>query len=182
MTAEETEDNRRIAATISRRVRIGDDPTVAGWQAMLANLLRQMSPYLAVGRLVTFQTLLPAEKMFFEALQGRVSVPTHVAALYIPPSVRHQMMGGLSATKAGMPLSPAQTASPDDGILLASRRNHYMTIVNVLFAHPPHTPAIDVYENGQLIAGYSYARLDTCREEINTILDRHLQPLRNSDH
>ena len=181
MPGRKEERDRRLADIIHQRVGAGKSGLVAGWQQVLTGLLDKMAPYLSAGRMVTFQTLLPEEKMFFEALQGCVSVPTHVAALYIPPSVRHQMMGGLSATKAGMPLSPAQTAYPDDGILLASRRNNYTTIVNVLFAHPPHTPAIDIYEDGQLIAGYCYARLDACREEIKTILDRHLQPLSNND-
>jgi len=181
MTERKDESDRRVADIIHQRVGAGESGLVAGWQQMLTGLLEKMAPYLSAGRMVTFQTLLPEEKTFFEALYGSVSVPTHVTALYLPPSVRHQMMGGGPATKAGAQVSASRERSPDDGILLASRRNDYQTIVNVLFARPPHTPAIDVYEHGQLIAGYSYARFDACREEISTILHRHLKLLRKKD-
>ncbi len=57
MANDEKETGRRIAETIGQRVRPGSDPNVAGWQAMLADLLGQMRPYMAAGRLVTFQSL-----------------------------------------------------------------------------------------------------------------------------
>ena len=101
-------------------------------------------------------------------------VPGHVTALYISPSVRHQMMfGNRGAEETDVPAYRPEDAA-DDGILLACREKNYQTIVNVLFAHPPHTPAIDVYDQGGLIAGYSYASIPACREEISTIIQTHL--------
>ena len=167
---------RQVADIIDRRVGAGENERVAGWQKMLTGLLENIAPYLVSGRLVTFHTLLPDEDTFFQALYQEIMVPAHVTALYISPSVRHQMMfGNRTADEKGMPAYRPDDA-PDDGILLACRTNDYLTIVNALFAHPPHTPAIDVYDQGGLIAGYSYASIPACREEISTIIQTHLTP------
>lgn len=84
------------------------------------------------------------------------------------------MMGGQPAAEGtgGTPEKPPP--SPDTGILLACCEGDYDTIVNALFAHLPHTPAIDIYEKGRLVAGYSYASLDDCRSELSAVLARHL--------
>lgn len=166
--------DRRVAAIIDERVGAGESDLVKGWQQMLAGLLEKMAPFLSAGRLVTFRTLLPEEKMFFEALLRDVAVPGHVTAIFISPSVRHQMMGGQPpAGGVAQAIQPLGNP-PDAGILLACRANDHQAIVNVLFAHPPHTPAVDVYDQGRLIAGYSYASIPECRKEIGIILGRHL--------
>ena len=167
----------RVAEIIGQRVGTGANELVAGWQQMLTGILEHMTPYLAAGRLVTFQSLLPDEQRFFQALLRDITVPDHVTALYMSPSVRHQMMyghrtGGSEGEE--MPYHPDDR--PDDGTLLACRIKNYQTIVNVLFAHPPHTPAIDVYDNSALTAGYSYASIPSCRDEITTVLRTHLSP------
>jgi len=173
MDGSDHKSDRRVADIISQRVGAGESDLVAGWQQMLAGFLEKVAPQLTAGRLVTFHTLLPDEKTFFEALYPEVHVPDHVTGLFISPSVREQMMGGPPLTEADRN-TPREDRSPDAGILLACRANDFQTIVNVLFAHAPHTPAIDVYDRGRLIAGYSYAAIPECRAEISAILDRHL--------
>jgi hypothetical protein len=37
------------------------------------------------------------------------------------------------------------------------------------------TPAIDVYDNGQLLAGYVYNTIDECVDNLTTVLQIHLQ-------
>jgi hypothetical protein len=169
----ENPSDRRVAEIIDQRVGSGESDLVVGWQQMLAGLLEKMAPFLSAGRLVTFRNLLPEEKTFFEDLHRDVVVPGHVTALFISPSVRHQMMGGLPTNEMDRAI-PIQQRSPDAGILLGCRAMDYQTIVNVLFAHPPHTPAVDVYDQGRLIAGYSYNTIPDCRKEIGSILGRHL--------
>jgi hypothetical protein len=174
MDASDSDSGRRVADIIGQRVGAGENEQVAGWQKMLTGLLENMAPFLLRGRLVTFHTLLPAEKAFFETLHKDIVVPGHVTALYISPSVRHQMMfGNRGAEETDVPAYRPEEAA-DDGILLACREKNYQTIVNVLFAHPPHTPAIDVYDHGGLIAGYSYASIKACREEVSTVIQTHL--------
>jgi hypothetical protein len=176
MDGYEKPSDRRVAEIIEQRVGAGESDLVVGWQQMLAGLLEKMAPFLSAGRLVTFRTLLPEEKTFFEALHRDVVVPGHVTALFISPSVRHQMMGGQPPADRAARTSQPPDNPPDAGILLACGANDYQTIVNALFAHPPHTPAIDVYERGRLAAGYSYASIADCRGEISAILQRHLPP------
>lgn len=173
-----TEDNsgtgRKIAETIGKRVRAGSDPNVAGWQAMLADLLRRMSPYMAAGHLVTFQTLKPHEKDFFHNLSGTIRIPATVSALYLPPSVRHHMLYRDRANKAALLGNDDPDNPPDAGILLGNRINDSRVIVNALFAHPPFTPAVDVYDHGQLIAGYTYYQIADCQAALSDLLRVHL--------
>lgn len=174
MGASDSDSGRRVADIIDQRVGAGENEQVTGWQKMLTGLLENMAPYLVPGRLVTFHTLLPAEKVFFETLHQGTVVPGHVTALYISPSVRHQMMfGNRGAEQSDVPVYRSESVA-DDGILLACREKDHRIIVNALFAYPPHTPAIDVYDQGGLVAGYSYASIPACREEISTIIQTHL--------
>jgi hypothetical protein len=64
---------------------------------------------------------------------------------------------------------------PDRGILLAGRKVDFEPIVNALFAKPPFTPAIDVYEKGRLLAGYAYHSIDECIADLTHVLQTHLQ-------
>jgi hypothetical protein len=49
-------------------------------------------------------------------------------------------------------------------------------VINALMAKPPFTPAIDVYDNGQLLAGYIYNTIDECIGDLARVLQIHLQP------
>jgi hypothetical protein len=63
---------------------------------------------------------------------------------------------------------------PDAGVVVASHYNDFDVIVNVLFAFHPFAPAIDVYDRGQLMAGYQFETVDACIAELSTVLGRHL--------
>ncbi len=167
MAPTETDLNRKLAQTIEQRAGSGPSEIVAGWQSMLRDMLIRMQPYLMPGAMVTFQQLLPGEKAFFNRLVEEVPVPTKCLAFYLPPSVRHQMMGG----QAGDTHEPGLS---DAGVLVASRVDSHDVIVNALFALAACTPAVDVYEQGQLVAGYQYSSIDACRFELGSVLKRHL--------
>jgi hypothetical protein len=166
--------HKTITDTIENRVRAGFDPTISGWQTFITKLLNSMNEFLSEGSIVTFQQLSMDEKNFYENLYVRVEVPNVAYGLYIPPSVRHQMMYENDNRK----VSYIETFDPektlDSGSLLACRSDNYETIVNVLFAHPPYTPAVDVYEKGKLIAGYTYHMINECIEELSDLLQVHL--------
>jgi hypothetical protein len=66
------------------------------------------------------------------------------------------------------------SGQPDAGVVVASRHGEFDVIVNALFAFHPFTPAIDVYDRGQLIAGYQFETVDACLSELSNVLDRHL--------
>ncbi|MBR9987556.1 MAG: hypothetical protein KFF68_16755 [Desulfosarcina sp.] len=161
------DENRKLAQTIEQRAGTGPSEIVAGWQAMLQDMLSRMQPFLKPGSIVTFQQLLSDEKVFFKRLTDEVAVPEAAQAFYLPPSVRHQMMGGSAGGKNDIGLS-------DAGVLVASRIDNHDVIVNALFARASCTPAVDVYEQGHLVAGYQYPSIDACRSELGTILKRHL--------
>jgi hypothetical protein len=163
----DTDENRRLAKTIEQRAGSGPSEIVAGWQSMLRDMLIRMQPHLLPGSIVTFQQLLPDEKVFFKRLSDDVLVPGEVLAFYLPPSVRHQMMGGQAGDTHEHSLS-------DAGVLVASRAGDHDVIVNALFAKASCTPAVDVYEQGHLVAGYQYTSIDACRLELGAVLKRHL--------
>lgn len=168
MTSIKADENRRLAQTIEQRTGTGHSEIVAGWQSLLQDMLIRMQPFLKPGSIVTFQQLLPDEKVFFDRLVDAVPVPTVAQAFYLPPSVRHQMLGGRAGDNNDIGLS-------DAGVLVASRIDNLDVIVNALFALASCTPAVDVYEYGQLVAGYQYLSIDGCRSELGTVLKRHLQ-------
>jgi hypothetical protein len=47
-------------------------------------------------------------------------------------------------------------------------------ILNALFAHPPTLAAVDVYERGRMIGGYTYASIEACRENLTELMKIHL--------
>jgi hypothetical protein len=64
----------------------------------------------------------------------------------------------------------------DSGILLASRQRDYAIVLNTFFALPPYAAGIDVYEEGRLLAGYSYATVSECRDNLARIIYTYLKP------
>lgn len=170
MPSTTSKQNQRLAQVVEQRVGKGPSDMVTGWQSMLIELLNRMKTYLKPGAAVTFQQLMPKEIEFFQQLSDGVTVPPGAVALFLPPSVRHQMMGGRAGdfNSAGI---------ADAGVLVASHHENHDIIVNALFAHPPFTAAVDVYDQGQLVAGYQYDAIDACRIELGQILNRHLAAL-----
>lgn len=174
--AHQDDTGRHISETIAKRAGVGPSDSVSGWQDFLARILQTMAPYLQAGRLVTFQDLLPVEKAFFRSLHATIRVPPPAAALYIAPSVRHQMMyANQQPRPAHLPAFDLESQQ-DAGVLLASGATDRRVIVNALFAHPPCTPAVDVYESGRLIAGYTYYTIEACMAAIGPLLQVHLAP------
>jgi hypothetical protein len=168
--------NERVADIIESRSPAGRNDAVVGWHNLLKDLLLQMAPYLRPGRLVTFRELKAPERLFFEIHLQVIKVPDSVEALYLPPSVRHQMLYQRPAGEPQpIPEHPAGDA-PDDGIVLACREDHTDIVINALFAKPPFAPAIDVYDDGQLLAGYVYQSIHECIADLSKVLQTHLQP------
>jgi hypothetical protein len=160
-------ENRRMAHVVEAKAGVGKTEIVSGWQALLEDLLQRMKPFLRPGAAVTFQHLTASERSFFERLNSSVHIPQSAAAIYLPPSVREQML-------SEEPVANDASGQPDAGAVIASHHDGFDVIVNVLFAFHPFTPAIDVYERGQLTAGYQFENVDACIAELSIVLDRHL--------
>jgi hypothetical protein len=160
-------ENRRLAQVVEERAGVGTTEIVSGWQAMLVNFLTRTKPFLMPGATVTFQHMTPFEMTLFERLSNEVRIPQSAAAIYLPPSVRKQMLGEKQVINR-------DSGHPDAGVVVASHFDGFDVIVNVLFAFQPFTPAIDVYERGQLMAGYQFENVNACIAELSTVLDRHL--------
>ncbi|MFZ0132489.1 MAG: hypothetical protein WAK95_08090 [Desulfobacterales bacterium] len=160
-------ENRRMARVVEERAGVGPTEIVSSWQTVIVDLLCRMKPFLMPGVTVTFQHLAPSEIIFFERLKNEVRIPQSAAAIYLPPSVRKQMLGEKQVIND-------DSRQPDAGVVVASHHDDFDVIVNVLFALHPFTPAIDLYDRGQLIAGYQFKSIDACIAELSTVLNRHL--------
>lgn len=169
-----SDENKIIADIVSRRVSSGQDPLVSGWQNILIDILTRMKPFMFSGRLVTFKTMLENENEFFKGLLNSVSVPGDVLALYMPPSVRHQMMYANHGKDSQIPVDHDPLNPPDAGVVLAAAENDFSVILNALFAHPPTLAAVDVYDRGHLIGGYTYPSIDACRESLTELMKTYL--------
>lgn len=156
-----------------RRLQAGADPRVANWQCDLEQQLIRLEPYLVAGRIVTFARIAPEETEFFEELAATVRVPERVCAVFVPPSVVQRAMGsGSSASFEGE--HGLYSIAPDAGALVAARCGRLSPIVNALFAFPPLTPGIDVYEDGRLLAGYTFDTPQACMDGLSDTLFTHL--------
>ena len=163
----------QVSEIIGKRVGAGPQDIVEGWQRFLKKILSQMAPHLKAGHMVTFQTLESHERQLYQKLSDNISIPRNVSAIYIPPSVRYQMMYQRPEGQS-QPIPEHDPENPPDmGVILAGRLKHFDIIVNVLLAKPPFTPAIDVYENGQLLAGYVYNTIDECIAGMSQVLKAH---------
>ena len=168
------EQSERIARIIENRSPAGRHDSVQGWHNLLKKLLLQMAPYLRDGQLVTFRSLNDEERTFFESLHPKITIPDSAGALFIPPSVLFQMLHSRPEGTPQLMPDHSPESPPDKGIILASRKNDYNIVVNALFARAPFAPAIDVYEDGQLLAGYVYSTIDECVDNLAQILNTHL--------
>ena len=169
------------AEVIERRSPAGSNDSVQGWHNLLKRMLHQMAPYMREGHLITFRRIEEQERVFFEKISQSISVPNAAGAIYMPPSVRYQMLyhrpeGEPQPIPEHSPDNP-----PDDGIVLACRKADFNLIINALLAKPPYTPAIDVYDDGQLLAGYVYNTIDECIGDLTKVLQIHLQQAINQD-
>jgi hypothetical protein len=167
-----------IVETIENRSPAGRHDSVEGWHNLLRNLFTRMAPYLQEGHLITFRQLTDHEKVFFEKLSRNVTVPNSAAALYLPPSVRFQMLYHRpEAERQPVPEHSAENP-PDEGVILASRKTDFNVIINALLAKPPYAPAIDVYDDGQLLAGYVYNTINECIINLAKVIQIHLDRLK----
>ena len=166
----------RTAEIIESRSPAGRHDTVLGWHNLLKDILSRMAPYLREGHLITFRSLKKNESKFFEDMRRKVNVPKFARAIYLPPSVRFQM---LYHRPEGHP-QPIPEHSPDDppdeGIILACRKTDFNVVVNTLLAKPPYTSGIDIYDDGRLLAGYVYNTITECIVDMTRVLEIHLQP------
>ena len=167
--------NKRVADIIESRSPAGRHDAVQGWHNLLKDLLSQMTPYLREGHLVTFRELKASERLFFENRLQTIRVPAAVQALYLPPSVRHQMLYQRPASAPPPIIEHPADHPPDEGIVLANRKNDVTVVINALMAKPPFAPAIDVYDEGQLLAGYVYQSIDECIANLSKVLQTHLE-------
>ena len=127
---------------------------------------------------MTFRNLTEDEKQIFKRIVQEVTVPASAWGIYLSPSARNQML----YTNQGQPVPEAAMSSPDSGVILLSCPNSSETIINALLAHPPHTPAVDVYDKGALLAGYVFETIDGCLAGMSNIVATHLGPASPHGH
>jgi hypothetical protein len=167
--------NSKMAGIIESRSPAGRSEAVLGWHNLLKKLLKQMIPYLREGHMVTFRKLTEQESSLFQKLHQNVTVPKAVGAIYLPPSVLFQMLYQRPEGETRRIPEHSPDNPPDEGIVLACRTSDVNVVVNALLAKPPYAPAIDVYDDGRLLAGYIYNTIDECIANLETVMLTHLE-------
>ncbi|CAB1081377.1 hypothetical protein D1AOALGA4SA_9030 [Olavius algarvensis Delta 1 endosymbiont] len=171
---EKTATGPRVDEIIESRSPAGRQELVQGWQNLLKKILQQMAPYMREGHLITFRSINEQERVIFTKLSQTIAVPDAAGAIYMPPSVRHQMLYHRPESEPQPIPDHSPDNPPDEGVVLACRKVDISLIVNALLAKPPFAPAIDVYDEGQLLAGYVYNTIDECIGEMTKVLQIHL--------
>jgi hypothetical protein len=147
---------------------------VRGWYRELTGQLSRLAEYLVPGRIVTFQQVSSEEEAFFQELTNVVRVPESACAIFIPPSVVQKAMWPVFSAPQGDGSSSLYGVAPDAGAVVAQRCGSSTVVVNALFAFPPMSPGVDVYEDGRLLAGYAYSDPTECAHGLSGILDTYL--------
>ena len=156
--------------TIARKSGVGPNDLIAGWQSVLSRMLDLMQPFMQSAHIITFQRMHPHEQSVYQHIIQRVTLSEQAWGIYIPPSVRNQLM----YTNQGLDIPAGEDVPRDDGVLLFSRTTSHATIVNGLLAHQPYAPAVDVYDQGALLAGYAYDNIDACLADLTAVIQTHL--------
>jgi hypothetical protein len=170
MRPKEPIESESMGQTIAQRSGVGPNELIAGWQSVLRRMLEQMQPYLQPARIITFQRIHPDEQGVFEHIIKRVTMSEKVWGIYLPPSARNQLM----YTNQGLEIPANESVPRDDGVLLFSGTTSHDTIVNGLLAHQPFAPAVDVYDQGALLAGYVYDDIGECLAHLTAVIKTHL--------
>ncbi len=167
---------RNPAFRKDRRPEAGEmlEDSVRGWYRMLTGQLARLASYLVPGRIVTFQHITPEEQTFFQDTAASVRVPDTACAVFIPPSVVQQAMWPDAGAQREKPPSELYGIAPDAGAIAAQRCGSLSVVVNALFTFPPLAPGVDVYEQGRLLAGYTYNDHQECADGLSGILATHL--------
>ena len=163
-------ENMFIDQTISQRTGFGPNEMVAGWQSMLEGLLAQMRKFLQPGRIITFRNLTEEEQKVFHQVIEQITLKPDVCGVYLSHHARNQMF----YTNRGLNIPDTARIATDRGVLLFNNAADHHTIVNGLLALPPHTPAIDVYSRGALLAGYVYGSVDDLLSAAGEVVATHL--------
>ena len=162
--------NKQIDQTISDRAGFGPNDMIKGWQSILVQLLNQLGSHLQPSRIISFRTLTTEEQQMFERITAQVCLDTDACGVYLSPSVRNMMM----YTNRGVDIPDEAKTPTDDGVLLFSRLSSHDTIINAVLAHPPYAAAVDVYQEGALIAGYVFNTIDDCLTGIAEVVETYL--------
>jgi hypothetical protein len=170
MKPKEPIESESMGQTIVRRSGVGPNDLIAGWQSVLSRMLDQMQPFLQPARIITFRHMHLHEQGVFQQIIQGVTMSEQAWGIYLPPSVRNQLM----YTNQGLDIPAGEAVPKDDGVLLFSQPSSHETIVNVLLAHQPFAPAVDVYEQGALLAGYVYDNIDACLDDLTAVIQTHL--------
>jgi hypothetical protein len=158
------------------RIRSGAEPTVAGWQCFLEEMLVRLERFFVPGNMITFQNLQEEEQRLFERLRKEIPLFEGTCAVFLPPSVLKAMTGGNSRPETVTSAGFAAISGGDAGIVLAVRcAGNYRVIANSLLAFPPYAPGIDIYEEGRLLAGYAYNTVDECIGEMAQVFRTYLK-------
>ncbi len=163
--------NPSIDNTIMDRTGVGSNALVEGWQDFLVNLLDQLAAYLQTGKTITFQQLTGDEKETFNKIVSAIDLPEWVCGVFIPPSVRNQMM----YTNQGKKIPVQALMKTDEGAIIFTRYASENIIINTLLANPPYSAAVDVYDNGALIAGYVYSTIEDCLSSLNDVVKTYFE-------
>jgi len=175
MKTKKGDNTESMMSDLDTQADASEDARGIGWYRDLKAQLTSLEPFLQAGRMVTFQNIAPEEKSFFEDLIRTVHIPETVCAVFIPPSIVQQAMWPGHGERQSAEANGIYSISPDAGAVAAQRCGSSNIIVNALFAFPPMTPGIDVYEEGRLLAGYTYKDHQECAAGLSETLKTFLR-------
>ncbi len=171
----DTSNMERLQKTLADsryRLQAGKDPESVSWQQVVETMLIKAADNLEPGRLVTYSRINREESATYGRLRSSVTVPEAVCALYIPPSAMETMLAEDAGQDAEAESASLPETGSDAGLLLANRCGEYKRVLYAQLARPPHTPGIEIYDDGELLAVYRFHTIEECIAAVSDTLDR----------
>ena len=156
------------------REKAGRDSFEAGWQATLEIMLLMMEKHLAKhpGQLLPMQISGQKEWEFYQDIQAKLDLPPNVCAVLMTPSAFKDMPGPKDAKFQMIGAAPWKRNAYS--IIISHSDNH--RIIMQVSLPGLESVGIDVFEDGNHLADYTYNTIEECLNDVTKVTWIHFRP------
>ena len=156
------------------REKAGRDSFEVGWQATLEIILLMMEKHLAKhpGQLLPMQISGQEEWEFYQDIQAKLDLPPNVCALLMTPSAFKDMP---ISKDAKFEIAGAPPWQRDAYSIIISHSDNHRIIMQISLPGI-ESVGIDVFEDGNHLADYTYNTIEECQKDLTKATWIHFRP------
>jgi len=169
---------QKVFEKAEERKRSGRAPLAADWQAVLEVLLASTHDHLCQnpGRLVPLQVNNQDEWELYLDLLQNIDLPPDTHAVLSTPSFVRTVMESAPIEFTGMEQTRGDASTEQPYLLVISDCHEHRLIIQVSLRNATGRPGMDVYEDGNHLADYTYATEEECVRDLAKVPWLYLAP------